>query len=318
MKLSLKSTPSPVQEIENQLLQSKGVKLFIKRDDLIHPQVSGNKWRKLKYNLLAAKEQKQNTLLTFGGAFSNHIYATAAAGKVFGFKTIGLIRGGRIEPLNPTLAYAEEVGMELHFITRSDYRRKEDLVYQKQIRDQFGDFFLIPEGGTNVSAIKGCAELVEEVKQQLAELPDYWCAACGTGGTLSGIIRGLNGQKKVLGFSVLKGDFHQKDITELLGMEAQVSDTLKVSDTYDNWQVNTDYHFGGYAKFKPPLIDFINTFKKDNNIQLEPIYTGKLFYGIYDLIKNDYFPSGSSIFAVHTGGLQGIAGFNRRFGNIII
>ncbi len=316
LNLSLKSTPSLIQTIQNDLLKSKGITLLIKRDDLIHPQVSGNKWRKLKYNLLAAKAQQQNTLLTFGGAFSNHIYATAAAGKVFGFRTIGLIRGERIEPLNPTLAYAESVGMELHFISRTDYRKKEDATYQKQVRDRFGNFFLIPEGGTNISAIKGCTELVEEVKQQLAELPDYWCAACGTGGTLSGIIAGLNGQKKVLGFSVLKGDFHQKDIEGLLYQVSEVSDTFKVSDTF-NWQVNTDYHFGGYAKFKPALIDFINTFKKDNNIQLEPIYTGKLFYGIYDLIKNDYFPSGSSIFAVHTGGLQGIAGFNRRFGNLI-
>ena len=306
---------SPIQEIQNNLLQSKGLRLLVKRDDLIHPQVSGNKWRKLKYNLLAAKAQKQNTLLTFGGAFSNHIYATAAAGKVFDFKTIGLIRGERIEPLNPTLAYAEEVGMELHFITRSDYQKKETEGYQKEIRAKFGDFFLIPEGGTNVAAIKGCMELVQEVKNQLPILPDYWCASCGTGGTLSGIIAGLNGRQKVLGFSALKGDFHQQDIKLLLH---QVADTLEVSDTYTNWQVNTDYHFGGYAKFKRELIDFINTFKKENNIQLEPIYTGKLFYGIYDLIKNNYFPSGSSILAVHTGGLQGIAGFNRRFGNLII
>jgi len=305
-----KTINSPIQEIHNNLLHSKQIKLYIKRDDLIHPQVSGNKWRKLKYNLLAAKKEQQKTLLTFGGAFSNHIYATAAAGKVFGFKTIGLIRGERIEPLNPTLAYAEEIGMELHFIARSDYRQKEDAAYLAQLKPKFGDFFLIPEGGTNTNAIKGCMELVEEVHNQLSELPDYWCASCGTGGTLSGMIKGLNGQKKVLGFSALKGDFHQKDIEGLL---AKVSDTFKVSDTLRNWQINTNYHFGGYAKFKPELIDFINTFKKDNNIQLEPIYTGKLFYGIYDLIKNDYFPSGSSILAVHTGGLQGIAGFNRRY-----
>ncbi len=305
---------SPVQEIKNNLLQSKGVQLLVKRDDLINPQVSGNKWRKLKYNLLAAKEAQQNTLLTFGGAFSNHIYATAAAGKVFGFKTIGVIRGDHIEPLNATLAYAEKVGMELHFIARSEYRKKEEVAFQQNLQKKLGPFFLIPEGGTNENAIKGCSELVEEVAHQLPELPDYWCASCGTGGTLSGIIAGLNGEKKIIGFSALKGDFHQKDIQMLL---SHVSDTLKVSDTLDNWQINTAYHFGGYAKFKPTLIDFINTFKQENNIQLEPIYTGKLFYGIYDLIKNDYFPKGSSILAVHTGGLQGIAGFNRRFGNLI-
>ncbi len=307
MNSILKSIDSPIQEIQNDLLQSKGVRLLVKRDDLIHPQVSGNKWRKLKYNLLAAKKEQQNTLLTFGGAFSNHIYATAAAGKIFGFKTIGLIRGERIEPLNPTLAYAEKMGMELHFISRTDYKRKDDITYQTELRTQLGDFFLIPEGGTNNNAIKGCSELVEEVNHQLPALPDFWCASCGTGGTLSGIISGLNGQQKVIGFSALKGDFHQKDIGQLLGEKI-----------FPNWQINTDYHFGGYAKFKPELIDFINTFKKENNIQLEPIYTGKLFYGIYDLIKNNYFPKGSSILAVHTGGLQGITGFNRRFGNIIL
>ena len=318
MHTILKPVNSPIQEIQNNLLQSKQIKLFIKRDDLIHPQVSGNKWRKLKYNLLAAKKKQQNILLTFGGAFSNHIYATAAAGKVFGFKTIGLIRGERIEPLNPTLAFAEKVGMQLHFISRTDYRKKDNLAYQQQIKAKFGDCFLIPEGGTNATAIKGCAELVEEVKNQLGVLPDYWCASCGTGGTLSGIITGLNGEKKVLGFSALKGDFHKKDIKELLQkISVSIATGIKVFDTYTNWQINTDYHFGGYAKFKLPLIDFINDFKKANNIQLEPIYTGKLFFGIYDLIKNDYFPRGSSILAVHTGGLQGIAGFNHRFGHLI-
>jgi len=176
----LKYIDSPIQEIQNNLLHSKQIKLYIKRDDLIHPQVSGNKWRKLKYNLLAAKKEKQTTLLTFGGAFSNHIYAMAAAGNLFGFKTIGLIRGERIEPLNPTLAYAEEVGMELHFISRSDYRKKEDLIYQQELSAKFGHFFLIPEGGTNENAIKGCKELVAEVKNQLPQLPDYWCASCGT------------------------------------------------------------------------------------------------------------------------------------------
>ena len=180
-----KSVHSPIQEIKDNLLESKRIQLFIKRDDLIHPLVSGNKWRKLKYNLLAAKEAEQSTILTFGGAFSNHIYATAAAGKVFGFKTIGIIRGEKITPLNPTLAFAEQSGMELHFITRSDYRKKDRPDFQQTLRQQFGDFYLVPEGGTNTLAMKGCAELVEEVARQLPELPDYWCAACGTGGTVS-------------------------------------------------------------------------------------------------------------------------------------
>lgn len=317
MQASLRNIQSPIQEIENNLLQSKEVRLLVKRDDLIHPQVSGNKWRKLKYNLLSAKAQKQTTLLTFGGAFSNHIYAVAAAGKVFGFKTIGIIRGERIEPLNPTLAYAEKVGMGLHFISRADYRKKDDSYFQEELRKIMGNFYLIPEGGTNEFAIKGCAELVDEVESQLGTLPDYWCASCGTGGTLSGIIRGLNHRKKVIGFSALKGDFLIKEVSRLLKVSVPIAIGIEVSDTVD-WHINTDYHFGGYARFKPELINFINQFKEDNNIQLEPIYTGKLFYGIYDLIKNDYFPKGSSILAVHTGGLQGIEGFNHRFGNLII
>ena len=210
MKSILKNICSPIQEVQNNLLQSKGIRLLIKRDDLIHPQVSGNKWRKLKYNVLAAKAKQQTTLLTFGGAFSNHIYATAAAGNLFGFKTIGLIRGERVKPLNPTLAYAEKVGMELRFISRTDYRKKENLIYQAALKKQFGNFFLVPEGGTNTNAIKGCIELVAEVNNQLAELPDYWCASCGTGGTLSGIIAGLNGQKKGIRFFCFKRRFSSK------------------------------------------------------------------------------------------------------------
>ncbi|MEM6318743.1 MAG: pyridoxal-phosphate dependent enzyme [Bacteroidota bacterium] len=297
---------SPVQELQHPLSQAKGVQLLVKRDDLIHPQVSGNKWRKLKYNLLKAYQQKKNTLLTFGGPFSNHIYATAAAGNVFDFKTIGLIRGESIRPLNPTLSFAEKMGMELHFISRATYREKTSAVFIKKLRRQFGDFYLLPEGGTNELALRGCAEIVSETTDQLGETPNYWCAACGTGGTLAGVIQGLQNRGNALGFSVLKGDFHQKDIRHLLAPHH-----------FDNWQINTDYHFGGYAKFQPDLIEFINTFKKDHNIQLEPIYTGKLFFGLYDLIKDNYFPRGSSILAVHSGGLQGIEGFNRRFGDLI-
>ena len=308
MQSLLENEPTPIQEISNNLLESKDIQLLVKRDDLIHPQISGNKWRKLKYNLIQAQAEAQSTLLTFGGAYSNHIYAVAAAGKLFNFKTIGLIRGERIEPLNPTLRFAEQSGMHLHFISRPIYRQKDSPDFLEKLKNDFGNFYLLPEGGTNVLALKGCAELVQEIKQQLGKIPDYCCAACGTGGTFAGIVLGLNGQKNAIGFSVLKGNFHQVTIEQLLKnakMEAQ------------NWYINTDYHFGGYAKFTPKLINFINHFKKENNIQLDPIYTGKLFYAIFDLIKNDYFKRGSSILVVHTGGLQGIAGFNQRFGNLI-
>lgn len=302
---------SPIQELKMPLLEKRAIRLFIKRDDLIHPQISGNKWRKLKYNISATRKEGKDTLLTFGGAYSNHIYATAAAGKLFNFKTIGLIRGERQEVLNPTLQYAKGAGMQLHYIPRVIYKQRKNPIFLKELGQQFGSFFLIPEGGTNKYAIRGCAELVDEVEQQLGFLPDYWSAACGTGGTLSGIIAGLQGRKKVIGFSVLKGNFHQQEVQTLLEHYQSQNNTLT------NWSIQTAYHFGGYAKFKPALIQFINQFHYENNIALDPIYTGKLFFGIFDLIEKGTFGKDTSILVVHSGGLQGIEGFNQRFGNLI-
>ena len=302
---------SPLQRIHSSLLSKKNIRLFIKRDDLIHPQVSGNKWRKLKYNLAAAKDQQQHTLLTFGGAFSNHIHAVAAAGKVYGFQTIGLIRGERIDPLNTTLAFAEAQGMQLHFISRSTYRQKNTKEFQEQLQEQFGDFYSLPEGGTNPLALKGCAEIIDELQKQLPSTPDYVATCCGTGGTIGGMIQGSYGTNiKILGIAALKGDFLTTEVKQLLAI-ANIKST-------NNWSIFNDYHFGGYAKFKPPLIDFINNFKRTHGIALDPIYTGKLLYGLIDLIQQDYFEKGSTIVAVHTGGLQGIEGFNTRYGALII
>lgn len=302
--------PSPIQEIQSELLQTKKVRLFLKRDDLIHPSVSGNKWRKLKYNLAAAKELNHGTLLTFGGAFSNHIHAVAAAGKVFDFKTIGIIRGDRIDPLNATLQFAEDQGMQLHFITRSAYRKKNTTSFQLTLQEQFGRFYSLPEGGTNTLALKGCAEIVTEIKDQLKFPPAYIATSCGTGGTIAGIIQGNAATPtEILGVSALKGNFLQGEVKELLGA-ANVSVSTK-------WSISNDYHFGGYAKFKPDLIEFINDFKKTYQIALDPIYTGKLLYGIFDLIKKDYFKKDTTIVALHTGGLQGIKGFNQRYGEIL-
>ncbi|MEM8523626.1 MAG: pyridoxal-phosphate dependent enzyme [Bacteroidota bacterium] len=292
--------PSPVQELSDSLLQEKKVRLFIKRDDLIHPIISGNKWRKLKYNLEAAKAQKHNTLLTFGGAFSNHIVATAVAGQVYGFQTIGIIRGEEYLPLNPTLQLAKESGMKLIYVTRSEYRTKDRLALAKSLIST--PFYFIPEGGTNQLALKGCQEILMENENQSF---DYICVSCGTGGTVSGIIQAAKTTQRVIGFSALKGDFLKQEITNLLDQK------------YDNWTLQTDYHFGGYAKFKPELIEFVNQFKAEHSIQLDPIYTGKLFYGVFDLIEQHHFPESSKILIVHTGGLQGIRGFNERFGNLI-
>jgi len=271
--------------------------IYIKREDKFHPAISGNKWRKLKYNLIEAKKQNKDTLLTFGGAYSNHVYATASAGKLFGFKTIGLIRGEEHLPLNPTLAFAVKNRMQLHYVNRTEYRRRYDSVFIEDVYKKFGDVYLIPEGGTNLLALKGAAEIIEDIDIDY----DYICSACGTGGTLAGIIAGLNGNKKALGFPVLKGaSFLNGNIKSLL--EAYNG------KSFDNWQLFLDYHFGGYAKINREIIDFIYEFEKLNGIKLDPVYTGKMMYGVYDLISKNYFKSGSTIIAIHTGGLQGIAG----------
>ena len=302
----IKSPTIPIQEAQTSILQERKVQLFIKREDLIHSEISGNKWRKLRYNLLAAAEQKVDALLTFGGAYSNHVLAVAAAGKEFGFKTIGVIRGEEHLPLNPTLRRAKEtLGMHIIYMDRIAYRLKNTPEVKEKLRGAFGKFYLIPEGGTNNLAIKGCAEILEGV-----EIPyDYVCSSCGTGGTLAGLICSLKGEKQVLGFSALKGDFLINEVESLVANYSK--------NSFKNWKINTDYHFGGYAKFKPELIDFINQFKENHNIQLNPIYTGKMMFGLFDLIEKNYFKPGTTILAIHTGGLQGIQGFNDRFGGIV-
>lgn len=268
---------------------------MIKREDLNHPIISGNKFRKLKYNLLKARELGVTTLLTFGGAYSNHIYAVAGAGKAFGFKTIGIIRGEAHDPLNHTLAFAESQGMELVYLDRETYRNKKSTAVIEQLKREFGEFYLIPEGGTNDLAIRGCEEIIEAIDRGF----DVITTAVGTGGTITGLISGLKGDKKVLGFSSLKGEFLKDEVKDLL----QAIDQSHL----DNWAINTDYHFGGYAKTKPELLDFINAFEQAFNIPIEPIYTGKMMFGLFDLIEKDAFLRGTRILAVHTGGLQNIS-----------
>ncbi|MCB9264061.1 MAG: pyridoxal-phosphate dependent enzyme [Lewinellaceae bacterium] len=302
-------------------LARAGVRLLIKRDELLRigPGLAlcGNKWRKLQYNLQAARNAGHATLLTFGGAYSNHIAAVASAGAAFGFHTIGVIRGERPEGLNPTLRFAEGCGMNLQFISRPAFREKHNPKFQERLKEQFGSFYLLPEGGTNALAIHGCRHIVEEVELQTPVFPGYWCCSLGTGGTFAGIVAALNGRARALGFSALKGDFHNGEIKRILAASAAPSSLWKGEGGAQPWEVNTDFHFGGYAKYEPYLIDFINGFYQQHGIALDPVYTGKLFYGLFQLIEEGYFPKGSTILAVHTGGLQGVAGFNERFGELI-
>ena len=288
----------PLQELSDSLLLEKKIRLFILREDLIHPHISGNKWRKLYYNIEAAKQKELKTLITFGGAYSNHIAATAAAGKEFGFKTLGFIRGEEQLPLNSTLSYAMDCGMEFRYLSRSDYRLKNDPAFLKSLLKNEKEYYLIPEGGTNKLAVKGCEEILTNLSIDF----DYVCCACGTGGTISGLINSLKSSQKAIGFPALKGAHFLNEEIEKFTNNSQ-------------WELNLDYHFGGYAKAKPDLINFMNSFKAKHNITLDPVYTGKMLFGLWDLIEKDYFRAGSTIIAVHTGGLQGIDGMNDRLKN---
>lgn len=277
------------------LPKEKGVELFVKREDEVHPFVSGNKYRKLKYNIIEAKKEGLKTLLTFGGAYSNHIAAVASAGQISGFKTIGIIRGDELASKvesNPTLRFAKQCGMAFKFVSRSLYREKTSEIILNNLKDEFDDFYLVPEGGTNNLAVKGCEEILTNKDASF----DYICCSVGTGGTISGLINCSKPSQQVLGFPALKGDFLQQDISKF---------AIK-----SHWKLITDYHFGGYAKINEDLVAFINQFKKDYNIPLDPVYTGKLMFGVFDLINKNYFPKGSKILVIHTGGLQGIEGMN--------
>lgn len=295
--------PAPLQLLSDPLFRQKGIRLYLKREDLLHPTVSGNKWRKLKYNLQAAQAQGKTTLLTFGGAYSNHIAAVAAAGTAYGFATMGFIRGEEHRPLNPTLSAAAAAGMQLFYLDRESYRRKSDPAYCQELQRQYPGAYLLPEGGTNALALQGCTEILADI----AEPYDVVCAAVGTGGTLAGIIAGLAGEKEVIGFPALKGGaFLEAEIKQLLHNFA--------GRDYSNWRLETAYHFGGYARIKPELITFIRDFKARHQVQLEPVYTGKMLFGLVDLIRRDRFKPGTTIVALHTGGLQGLAGFRERLG----
>lgn len=284
-----------VEHIHLPIMQQKQVSLSIKREDLLFPEISGNKYRKLKYNLLRAREGGYSSLLTFGGAYSNHLLATAYAGRTFNFKTIGIVRGDELpngRELNPTLQRARKAGMELSFISRKDYREKENDHFLNQLRARYGHCYILPEGGTNALAIKGCEEILNP-----GDVPyDIICCSVGTGGTLAGLVNASHAHQRVLGFPSLKGDFLKKDICKFVCRE--------------NWELILDYHFGGYGKVSTALISFLNDFKEKTRIPLDPIYTGKMLFGVLDRIEKGYFTPNSRILAIHTGGLQGIAGMN--------
>lgn len=288
------------QQIHLPILEEKNIRLFVKREDEIHPLVSGNKFRKLKYNIQAVKDGGLQTILTFGGAYSNHIVATSVAGKLSGLNTIGVIRGEELGKdfehtlsSNPTLKAAHENGMQLVFISREQYREKSHPDFLDTLKEHYGDFYVVPEGGTNELAVKGCEEILTNDDAAF----DYICSCVGTGGTIAGLIRSAQSHQKVIGFAALKGSFLSSEVG-------------KYVDAEPHWELQETYHFGGYAKYTSELIHFINRFKEVTKVPLDPIYTGKMTFGVIDMIKKGQFPEGSAILLIHTGGLQGIEGFN--------
>lgn len=278
--------PTPLIHINDEIFLEKGVEVYVKRDDLTHPFISGNKFRKLKYNLLEAEEKGISKLLTFGGAYSNHLSAFAFACKAFGFEGKCLVRGEELTvSSSPTLSFAHEQGLELEFVSRESYRDKVQLaeVYGK-------DYFVIPEGGSNNQALKGVGELIGELGDF-----NYLVTACGTGGTMAGLLKNAKSEQNIVGVSALKGgDFLREDIARFLHRDFPENATLL-----------TDFHFGGYAKYNSELLGFIDNFEAKHGIVLEQVYTGKAFFAFYELLKQDYFKPKSKIILLHTGGLQG-------------
>lgn len=295
------SLPSPLQKLNDELFLGNGIEVFVKRDDLIHPEISGNKWRKLKYNLIDAQSQGVRQIVTFGGAYSNHIYATAAAGKYFGFETVGIIRGDELnENSSETLRFAAECGMKLHFVTRTEYRemrKNSNSLIQERAANRFTHSKLIPEGGTTPLALAGVGEMVEEIIEQLGAAPDYIFCPVGTAGTISGIIANTDSKTKVVGVCVLKnGHYLLNEITNL-------TSTLN-GDFNQNFEVLWNEHHGGYAKKTTELIDFVSKFNAEHDFEIEPIYSGKMFFAFYKYCLSLIEPN-LKIVLIHTGGLQG-------------
>lgn len=286
---------SPEEEIQSSLFREKKVRVFVKRDDLIHPYISGNKWRKLKYPLKEARKQGKNKLVTFGGAWSNHLLATAAAASKFGFQSYAFVRGEEVS--NPVLTLCKVFGMHLHFVSRTDYQEK-NLLFERYFTDDQEAFF-INEGGYGTMAAQGVAELVSEFQEDYTDI----ICACGTGTTVAGLIQGqaAGSQTRIHGIPVLKGGDFIRDEVAALGQDSA------------SLLLHNDYHFGGYAKTKPELIQFVKDFSQETGILIEPTYTGKAFYGLYDLIKQNHFPPEAKIVIIHTGGLTGFLGMIDKF-----
>lgn len=292
----------PSTLLKHPLLDELKVELEVLRLDQVHETVSGNKFFKLKYNLTEALKQNHRQVLTFGGAYSNHIYATAAAAKLVGLQSIGIIRGEVSDEKNPTLRSARDAGMILKGLSRELYNDKTHSEFIDQLRQELGEFYLIPEGGTNALAIQGTTEILSHATAHFSHL----VTPIGTGGTFAGLANSILPQQELLGISALKGEGIQEEMKQLLQTHA-----IQPQGSLSIW---TQYHQGGYAKWTSELIEFIHWFWESFGIPLDPIYTGKMAFACWDLLQKKYFNPGSRVLLIHTGGLQGNLGFTQRTG----
>lgn len=285
------SLPSPLERLRDPRLGSAGVEIYVKRDDLINPSIPGNKWRKLKNNLADAMDQGFTTLLTFGGAYSNHLYATAAAGELFGLRTVGVVRGEQHLPLNHILRFATERGMEIIYLDRNTYRMKHEPLVIDELRREVGPFYVVPEGGANCLGLRGCMDVIDEIDVPFDEI----AVPCGTGTTLAGLSVPLASHQRALGFAVLKNAAFLRTDVRTMQAECGVEE--------NNWTINLDYHFGGFAKTPANLLAFCREFEQTHSMPCDPIYVGKMMYGLLDLASKGQLPAGSTIIALHTGGV---------------
>jgi len=304
--------PSPLQKLNWAVAERARVEIWVKRDDLIHPIISGNKWRKLNYNVKEVQEKKHDGVVTFGGAFSNHIAATAHAGLVFNVPTVGFIRGEEANFYNPTLQKAVKDGMDLIPLTREDYRNKTSPEFLEKVKNEYPNYLIVPEGGSNLNGVLGCMQILPEIN----ECFDYVASPIGSATTFTGLIATAKNQGKVLGFSALKGgSYLQADVENFLHrLQAETPPELSFNPT-QNWEIIDEYHFGGFAKINEPLVRFMNDFWRETQLALDPIYTAKMMWGLREMITENKIEAGSKLLVLHTGGLQGIAGMNKRLKN---
>ncbi len=302
--LSEHTSPIEYTPLPNKVCSERNIRIDVKRIDLLHPLVNGNKWFKLKYNIERALASDHKTLMTFGGAWSNHIHATAAAGALSGMRTIGIIRGEEPKEYSNTLQFAKEKGMELQFVSRLDYEERNTEEFKAWLHDQYGSFHLVPEGGSNYYGVNGCMEILSESDIQTYS---HVACACGTGATLAGMMLSAKNNLQFIGFSALKGgDFLHDEVIKHI--EYFLMDRELAEEYREQFTIDSEHHFGGYGKWNDELIAFIQQIEKDHRIPLDQVYTGKALFGLLQRIEKGMLTEGSKVLFVHSGGLQGRLG----------